>query len=193
MTMIRFAALALSAAPALLAASPAHAQGTATPCVQAQYTDADRTAIEGFVGGFDISSGVGNIDYSALMPGMMEAIQTCAAKNEWDDQRIFIASMAEIGRVAELGFRKKIFSADEQARMETQLATPAGEEVMQVFEAMSLSMIGLEEFDVTPQQLETMGQFLIDSGIGEDKAEAVGAYMAAIALQRVVVKRYPTK
>lgn len=181
------AALVTAAAPAL-----AGEQGELS-CLQNGYTVAQISEIDGLLGKVSMLGSGEDPAMDALGLVVMTGALACAEKLGWSEAEVEPALFYEFGRLLEVGFlRHGNLSEGEIAKVDTALAKGDRTALWAALEEqLAIGMDGQHD-SVSDENATLFGLFMLETGLGLDeaKAEQVGVYLAAKAMQRASARQF---
>jgi hypothetical protein len=188
----------LLAGPALMMASAASAGEQAElACIQQGYDAAQKAELDSLVGKVDIL-GDGNDPAIESLGTLVVSVATgCGTKYGWTDPETGGALLYEFGRLMELGFRRsgKLTNA-EIAKIDTALDKGDRDPLWAALEAQIAQGMSGDVETVNGANAEIFGTFILELGIDnveEDKAEQIGVYLAAKAMQRASARDFTSQ
>lgn len=178
----------------LVTATPAFAgERSELACVPDSYTADQKAEIDGLLARIDVLSDGGDAAMDSLGMVVMSGAAGCISQFGWSDAEIEPALLHEFGRLLEVGFlRHGELSKAEIAKVDATLAKGNRDTLWTALEAqISQGMEGDTE-TVSDENATIFGLFIMETGIGleQDKAEQVGVYLAAKAMQRASVRQF---
>jgi hypothetical protein len=185
---------ALLLAGALAMASPVQAGESAElSCVPDGYSAAQKSRIDGLLANGNIFDAGENPAMDAIAEVVVGSASDCATQFDWSEAELKPALLHEFGRLMEVGFiRHGALSAGEIAQVDAALAKGDRRSLWAALEKqLAMGMAGEGEL-LNDASTEVFGLFIIETGLGLDeaKAEQVGVYLAAKAMQRVSARDF---
>lgn len=187
-------AMLLLAGAALMTTAPAFAgeQGE-LDCVANGYTAEQRAELDGLLADVDLLSQGENPGLDAVGAVVMARASECAMQFEWSEAEVEPALLHEFGRLLEVGFlRHGQLTPSEIAAVDAALARGDRTALWAALEAQLASGMAGDAEIVSDANATVFGLFILETGLGLDeaKAEQVGVYLAAKAMQRASARQF---
>lgn len=186
--------LLLLAGAALMTASPALArEQSELACVENGYTAGQRAEIDGLLSKLEILGAGESPAMDALGLVVVTGAMECAEKFGWSEAEVEPALLYEFGRLMEVGFlRHGQLTESEIARVDTALAKGDRTALWTALEDQLAVGMGGDTETVSDENASIFGMFMLETGLGLDeaKAEQVGIYLAAKAMQRASAREF---
>lgn len=187
-------AMLLVAGAALTMASPAWAGDKAElACMPKAYSAEQTAEIDGLLARVDIMGEGEDPAMDGLGGVVLSVAMECASQFDWSDAEMEPALLHEFGRLMEVGFvRHGQLSASDIAKIDAALAKGNRASLWAALEEqLTQGMTGGGD-EVSDTNAEIFGQFILETGVGleESKAEQVGVYLAAKAMQRASARQF---
>jgi hypothetical protein len=182
------------AGAALTLASPAAAGDTGElACLEKTYTAAQRAELNGLIGTVNILGTGEDPALARLAELVTTTASACAAQLDWSEAELQPALLFEFGRLMEAGFlRNDKLTEDEMAAIDAALATGDRSDLWAALEEQLGAGMAGDADTVSDQNVDIFGSFILETGVGLDldKAELVGVYLAAKAMQRASARQF---
>ncbi len=187
-------AIVLLAGAALMTAAPAMArEQSELSCLENGYSADQRREIDGLLGQVSLLGSGEDPAMDALGEVVLTGAMACAETLGWSEAEVEPALLYEFGRLMEIGFRRHgNLSEGDIAKVDTALAKGDRTALWAALEdQLALGMNG-EPDSVSDESATLFGLFMLESGVGLDeaKAEQVGVYLAAKAMQRASARQF---
>jgi hypothetical protein len=124
---------------------------------------------------------------------VMTSAADCASRFDWSDGEMAPAMLFEFGRLLEIGFlRHGDLTAAEIAKVDRALAKGDRSALWAALEEQLAQGMEGDTETVSNENAQLFGLFIIETGVGleEAKAEQVGVYLAAKAMQRASARQF---
>jgi hypothetical protein len=162
-------------------------------CVPNAYTAEQKTELDGLLGKINILAEGEDPAMDALGVLVMTTASDCATRFGWSDAELEPALFHELGRLMEIGFvRHGQLSSEEIASVDAALAKGDRTALWAALEEQLAQGMAGDVETVTDANALLFGTFMLESGVGLDeaKAEQVGVYLAAKAMQRASARQF---
>jgi len=184
----------LVAGAALTMASPAWAGDKAElACISDAYSAEQTAEIDGLLARVDVMGEGEDPAMDGLGALVLGVASDCATRFGWSDAEMEPALLHEFGRLMEIGFlRHGKLAAGDIAKVDAALAKGNRASLWAALEEqLTQGMTGGGD-GVSDTNAEIFGQFILETGVGleETKAELVGVYLAAKAMQRASARQF---
>jgi hypothetical protein len=187
MRKVLLAAVAAALAPASAAEA---AEAAEIGCVAQRYSPDQQSELDALLPAVDALGGGSMEALGALIGG---AATQCASTHGWDALQFELALLNELGRLLELAMRRHgPLSSEEIARLDAALAQGDRTALWAALEEQMAAGFSGSDAETNDGGAMLFGSFMLETGIGLDnaKAEQVGAFLAAMAMQRVSARRF---
>jgi hypothetical protein len=186
-------AFVLAGAALLMSFGAQAGNGDELACMQQSYTAEQSGQLDRLLPQIDI---LGESESPAMdtLGGLVgEVVGGCVVKLQWEDREFESAVLFEVGRLLETGMRRHgpLAQAD-IAKIDTALARSDRSALWNAIEKqVAMGMNGGDE-EVSEADSVVMGAFMLEVGVGFDeaKAEQIGAFLAAQAMQRASRRQF---
>lgn len=186
--------LLLFAGAALVSATPAAAGEKAElACVQNGYSAQQRAEVDGLLAKVDILGEAEDPAMDALGALVIGSASACATTFDWDETEFESVMLFEFGRLLEIGFRRHgNLTRDEIGAVDEALAQGDRSALWAALEEQLGAGMATGDESVSDENAEVFGLFILETGLGLDdaKAEQVGVYLAAKAMQRFNARQF---
>lgn len=162
-------------------------------CVQNGYSAAQRAEVDGLLARVNILGEGEDPAMDALGGLVVGSVSACAQQFGWDETEFEAGTLYEFARLLEVGFRRHgQLSGDEIAAVDFALARGDRTALWAALENQAGAGMTIGDDSASDAEANLFGLFILETGLGLDeaKAEQVGIYLAAKAMQRTNSRRF---
>jgi len=183
----------LAGAAVLMASGAQAGEPDELQCVEAGYTPEEIVEIDDLLSQIDVLSGGENAAMNAL--GMLVGTSAidCAETYDWADGEFEAVLYYELGRWMETAIRRHgPLPQGDVVRVDTALAKGDRRSLWAALEEQVNLGIAGEDTELSPENAKAFEEFMLEVGFGIDDttAEQIGAYLAAMAMQRISARDF---